>query len=477
MTLNDTSFTIIGVAPSSFIGTGNPPQAPDFWAPLMMQAQLSPAAWLHRPAIHRLQLLARLGPDGSSAQARAELQLLASQLAETPETHQPHDRTVALTLQPAVYFGGTDDLRFRAMVALVMAVVSLVLLVACANLANMLLARAASRQQEMAVRLAIGASRGRIIRQLLTESVLLGTLGGIAGIVLSVWAGGGLWTLVDGMLRAMFATDRPFVTSTAVDGRILVFGLAVSLGASVLFGLLPAVRSSSPGIGRCLTEQGFTISGRPGASRLRAWLIVAQMAVSTVLLVCAGLLLRGLASSQGVDTGFDTDRLFMVFLDVGSDQAEGALVQKRLVDRLSLATEVQEVALLDRFPFGGTWSPPVMAENVLDPAKRPSMRTLANTVSANFFRATGIDIRWGRTFTAAEARTGAPVAVVSESAARRLWADADPLGRNLKLDQHFNGELTTFEVVGIAKDVRSANLSRTIRPTSTCRLGRIRPTT
>jgi putative ABC transport system permease protein len=460
ISLNGVAFTIVGVAPPEFIGTGNPPQVPDFWAPLMMQAQLSPgSSWLNRPGIHRLQLLARVKPGALVATARAELQVLAAQLTEVPETHSAHDRTVALSLQPAVYFGGTDDNRFRQMVALLMAAVSLILLVACANLANMLLARGSARQKEIGMRLALGASRSRIIRQLLTESLLLAAAGGVAGVLVSVWASQALWKVVETIVRVVFLTDRPFVASMHPDGRILAFGLVLSVMTGLLFGVSPALTMARSDLRSTINDEGSTLGDRVRASRLRGWLISGQMAVSVVCLVCGGLFMRGLISSQTADAGFDTRRVFMVFMNAGADDRDRPAVQKRIMDRLSLAPHVQGVALVDRFPFGGTWSPPLVFEDARPGGKR-SIRTLANYVSPTYFQTAGIPITRGRTFTRAEVESAAGVAIVSESTARRLWPDGDSLGRRFDLDLHFTGQLATFEVVGVASDVRTANLSR-----------------
>lgn len=457
--LNGTAFTIVGVAPAQFIGTGNPPQAPDFWAPLMMQGQLSPgAAWLDRPETHRLQLLARVQADASIEQARAELQGLALQIAEFPETHKVDDRTIALTLQPAVYFGGTDDFRFAAVVALLMATVSIILIVACANLANMLLARGAARHKEIGMRLALGASRGRIVRQLLTESLLLAGMGGVTGLLLSFWGSTVVWRLIDRLIRILFLSDRPFAASVAPDGRILVFTVAVSIATGLLFGLSPALRISRPDLNGALKEETAGFGNRRRATR--SWLNALQMAVSMTFLICAGLLLKGLAHAQSADLGFESSKVLMAFMNLGTDPVAAPALQKRIVDRLRKAPEIEDVALTDRFPFAGTWSPPIMVDDPAEMPSRRATRTLANYVSASYFHTLGISIQRGRTFTSADEEGGSAVAIVSEAAARRLWPSGDPIGKRLTLDMDFRGHLATFEVIGVVKDVRSANVSR-----------------
>jgi predicted permease len=458
LALNGTVFTIVGVAPPAFIGTGNPPQVPDFWAPLMMVAALNPAnAWLDRPEIHRLQLFGRLTTGASLEQAGAELAVLTSQLTELPETHSAQDRTIALKLQPAVYFGGTDDVRFAAFAALVMVAVAMILLVACANLANMLLARCTARHTEIGVRLALGASRARVVRQLVTESLLLAGLGGLAGLFVSVWGGQIVWRLVDGLVRLLFLADRPFVASVAPDGRVLAFTIALSIATGLLFGVSPALKVSGATLTAALKED------RPVASALRpsrSWLIGGQATVSIAFLICAGLLLKGLVRAQHQDVGFDASRVFMLFTNLGPEPAAGKALQNRLVDRLALLPEIRDAALVDRFPFAGTWSPPVAVGEDEHPGRGRSTRTLANYVSSGYFRTMGIPIVAGRAFTVDEERGHIASAIVSESAARRFWPGESPLGKPLKLDMTFRGDWTGFEVVGVARDVRSANLSR-----------------
>ncbi len=456
--LSGTAFTIIGVAPATFIGTGNPPRVPDFWAPLMMQGVLTPgAAWLERADRHRLQLLARVKPECPLEEARAEMQVLTLQLVEHPETNFAGDRTMALKLQPAVFFGGTDDVRFAAIAALAMTIASMILLVACANLANMLLARGVARQREIGMRLALGASRSRVVRQLLTENVLLATIGGMSGLLLSYWGGALAWNVVDRVVQLIFLSDRPFVASVSPDARVLAFAIGVSLTTGLLFGLSPALKSSRPDLVTSLKGEASAMSDRLRPTR--SWLIAGQMAVSIAFLICGGLLLKGLTYAQRADPGFESARVFMAFMSLGSNPETAPGLQQRILDRLRQSAAIQQMALVDRYPFGGTWTPPMMVNDPGSPSGHRSARTLANYVSPSYFATMGIPIERGRTFSNQDG-VGNPVAIVSESAARFFWPQDDPIGRRLTLDINFKGQLADFEVIGIAKDVRSANLSR-----------------
>jgi predicted permease len=202
-------------------------------------------------------------------------------------------------------------------------------------------------------------------------------------------------------------------------------------------------------------------SGLGNRSRAtRSWLIAGQMAVSIAFLICAGLFLRGLTRAQSAELGFDTSRVFVAFMSLGSDRQAAPELQQRIVDRVQASSDIQGFALVDRYPFGGTWTPPFTVEDRVSPSGTRSGRTLANYVSRTYFETMGIEIQRGRTFSAAEEQAGSTVAIVSEAAARSFWPQADPIGKRLTLDMNFKGQLADFEVVGIAKDVRSANVSR-----------------
>ncbi|MBZ5609427.1 MAG: ABC transporter permease [Acidobacteriia bacterium] len=448
--LNDTVFTIVGVTPEEFTGTLSLERVPDFWAPFAMQAQLAPGLdWLHDLERQRLVILARLAGSTMVNRAQAEATVLMRQFASS---HQEREKTVALTLQRVTYYGNTDDLKFQALVAALMLLVGLVLLIACANLANMLLARAASRQREIAVRLSLGAGRGRIIRQLLTESTLLALLGGAAGLLLSIWSAKLLWIQVQQMVFGS-AGDIDTGVSLAPDSRVFLYTLAVSVLTGIAFGLSPALQFSRVDLTSAIKQEGATFGRRLSHSRLRSFLVTGQVAASMLLLVIAGLLLRGLVRSQDAQPGFQTRGVFVVSAAFGDNPAQAAALEKRVYERLSTLGEL-EGAAMGNIPMTGTWTPPILVNGTRS-------RTLASTASAGYLPLLGIPIVRGRNFTTIESDRGAPVAIVSANTARLLWPNQDPLGKRFTLDMDFTGKIMSeFEVVGVAADVRFANLSR-----------------
>ena len=458
LTLNGLTCTIVGVTSDDFIGIGNPPQVPDFWAPLSMHAALHPGA-SGGPG-PSLQLVGRLTAGERPEHAQAELTVLAGQFQQTSPPPNG-DRTIAMTVEHAKYFGGTNDLRFRASVAILMVCVGMLLIVACANVANMALARASSRQQEIGVRLALGASRGQIVRQLVTESVVLASLGGVAGLLASAWLGRWLGIVATQAVQEFFGRGVRFVLRVAPDVRVFGYAMAMSILAGVFAGLMPAAHAFSPSLATALkNDEGSSFGYRISRSRLRAWLIGAQVAASVALLASAGLLTRGLIRSRGSDPGLETRHMFVVSYDAPVDRVARTKLLRRLVDGLRQRPSITTVTLVAQVPFSGTWTPPIVVDRDPSVAIAPFARTIANYVSPSYFEAFGIPIVRGRTFSAAEATASAPVAIVSESLSRAFWPTADPIGRHLKLDMNFMGQMADFEVVGVAKDVRTANISR-----------------
>jgi len=448
--LNGAVFTVIGVTPEDFTGTTVDVVVPDFWAPLSMQAQLVTGQdWLNRPEQEHFQIFARLKPSSARSAAQAQADLLVRQFAAT---WTARDRTTAVTLQRTTYLPNADDIRFRALMMAVMLMVGLVLLVACANVGNMLLARGASRQREISTRLALGAGRPRVLRQLLSESILLALLGGFTGLLLSIWTTKFLGLALD-RNATLIGVDFSTV-NLAPDFHVLVYVLVVALASGIFFGLSPALQFTRRDLTAALKDNGASL-GNLGGSKLRSLLVAAQVAVSVLLLATAGLLARGLVRSRAAEPGFETRRVFTVaadFDDLGSDPVKGIARRQRLAEKLGERPELSAVALGSR-PFAGTWTPPIVVGNSRG-------RTLASYASSGYFETLEIPLLRGRFFTAREARSNVPFAVISESAARLFWPGGDALGRTFALDMHFNGTLRDFEVIGIVKDVRFANLTR-----------------
>ena len=455
--VNATSLTVIGVASEDFIGTGNPPQVPDFWAPLGTQRQLAPQNdWLNEPSNHPLQILGRLAPVASIDQAQAETEVLIRQFAKD---HLEQDETIGLTLHRATYFGVTDELWFRGFAAGLMAVVGLVLLVACVNLANMAFAQAASRKKEIATRLALGAGRGRLVRQLLTESILLALIGGLAGLLFSFWATKLEWVGLARLIQVLLGS-RILVAPLTPDVRVFLYALVLSLATGVLFGFWPALQSSKASLTDALKTEGSSYGQSSRRSRFRSLLLGVQVSVSMILLISTGLALRALANSQAANPGFETRSAFHLTFNLGNDSAKAAILERQIIARLRTLPEVSEVALANRLPYAGTATRPLLVEASHAAAKGTPSQTLINYVSPSFFAALSIPVVRGRNFTLQETDAELPVAIVSESTSRRAWPGEDPIGKHLKLDLKFDHKWQEFEVVGVAKDVRFFNISR-----------------
>jgi predicted permease len=452
----------IGVAPEEFTGTSTLPQVPDLWVPLSMQPQLLRGPdWLHEPDNPQLQILARLKASTTPGYAQAETDALIRQFATT---FKPRERTIAVKLQRTALFGNTDDIRFKAFIAALMLLVGSVLMVACVNVTNMLLARGAARHREIGVRLALGASRGRIIRQLLTESILLALLGGTGGLLASIWTAKLLWVSILQIFTGLFAGSAVFRLNLNPDLHVFAYCFAISLLTGILFGLSPALEFSRPDLTVALKDEGTSLGRRWSRSRMRGLLVAIQVGVCMVLLIGTGLLLRGLVRSETARPGFETHQVLLLSGNFGSDLAKSVALERRLIDRLQSSLPGVKTAALGTFPLLGTWTPPIVIEGSRVSQIKSSDRTLASYASDAYFNTLGIDILRGRAFTSREAASSARVAVISESTSRRFWPREDPLGKRFKLDLNFRGKFTEFEVVGIARDVRFANLSR-IDPT------------
>lgn len=453
--LRGQAFQVVGVAPAWFTGMV-PILSPEMWVPLRQVEEVEPAGISHsvpsptgktrleRRGDRWMFVKGRLKAGATVAQARSNLDLLMDRLAAVwPQTNR--DRHVALmaTRDVRIYPEATPVVRSAALG--LMTVVGLGLLIACANVAGMLLARASARQREIAIRLAIGASRGRLVRQLLTESAVLALLGGAAGAALA-------WWFIRAATTARLPVPIPLSLDLRLDARVLAFTLAVTAGASLAAGLLPALRSSRAS----LVEP---LSGRAGKSRGHHWslrdlLVAGQMAVTMVLLVGAGLLVRSLTASARADVGFRAHGLAVLSADpgmTGYDTARSRQFWERALARAQALPGVESAALGDRVPFSlGFSEAPFFIPGAQQPGDRP-ITILTSGVSSDYFTTLGVPILEGRAFTAADTPRTVPVIVVNETMARRYWPRESAVGKTVRL-RGFDGPV--LQVIGVCADYR-----------------------
>jgi predicted permease len=445
ITLNRHPFTVVGVAARDFNGAEL--FTPDLWAPITMQAQLMPGRdFLPKQNLGWLEVVGRLKPGVSMAQAQAEMALFAGQL----DLAYPGRKTQVI-VAPGNFL--SDPERREIVIgfaALLLAAVGLVLLIACANVANLSLSRAVTRQKEIAVRLALGASRLRLVRQLLTESVLIATLGGALGLLLAYWT-------VDALLAATRLDQTLSLLDISPDVRIFGYTFLVSVLTGLTFGLAPALQSTKPNLASTLKDEGAAIGQRlaPRAG-LRDLLIVAQVTVCLALLVTAGLLLRGLQRAQTLDPGFRTDQALVAKLDLrqqGYDQSKAAVFHQRLIERLEAMPGVKSVSLASITPFDARNLGQVIPEG-----SSQEVWVDYNAVSPRYFETLGITLLQGRDFSEQEVKEQAPVALVNEAMAKARWPDEQAIGKRFKAGSAY------FSVIGVVKGVRSIRLARVDGP-------------
>ncbi|HYY56002.1 MAG TPA: ABC transporter permease [Pyrinomonadaceae bacterium] len=445
--LNGAAYTVIGVMPKGFESpqfSGIGFEQPELWAPFAPDlSQWSRSGRAVDAAI------ARLKPGVTTEQAQAEMHLIARQLQQQyPEDNAGEDVTIA-----SLHGQLVGKIRSALMVFLV--AVGFVLLIACANVANLLLARAAVRQREMAIRTALGAGRYRIVRQLLTESVLLSVVGGVLGLLLALWA--------TDYLVALGSDSIPRLGAITLDMRVLGFTTALTLLTGVAFGLAPALQSSNPDLNETLKESGRTSTGGTGRQRLRSLLVVSEIALSLLLLIGAGLLLKSFLRLQRVDPGFDPHGVLTmsVFLPGTKypEESQHVAFFDQVQERAASLPGVEAVGMVSNLPVSGNFDtvsfyiegrPAPAPENVPDLERY--------TINSDYFRAMGIGLLSGRPF-GPEDRAGAlPVAIVSETAARRFWPGESPLGKRIRTNNVESPENPWRTIVGVVGDVRHYGL-------------------
>ena len=455
--VNGHPFTVIGVAAPGFHGV-EVGSAPDLFLPLAMKAQVTPT-WneLENRRFMWLNLLARLKPGLSRDQAAAGMQVLYRQINEQELLEMPdaparfRERFVQKRLALLPGFRGLSSLRqqFTTPLLVLMGMVGLVLVIACANVANLLLARAASREREIAIRLAVGAGRGQIVRQLLVESLVLALLGGAAGLVLSVWVG-------DALLRALPFEQAGRTLSASPDGRVLLFTLAVTLVTGLVFGLVPAWQATRPRLQSALKRESGAVSGGSHV-RFRKGLVVAQVALSLLLLVGAGLFARSLYNLRSLDPGFEARQLVSLSVqpDLNGYSPEGSRdLFQRLRERFAALPGVA-LASMATIPIM-TDSRMIMTVAVEGYAKKEEEDTnlFGNRVGPGYFQTMGIRLLSGREFDERDVFGAPKVAIINETTARYFFGKESPLGRRFGIGDGARD----LEIVGVVKDGKSYSL-------------------
>jgi predicted permease len=463
--LDGVAFTIIGITPHDFMGTII--NVPNVWLPMRLWPLLSTGTdMLHDRENACCALYGRLAPGVSLRQAQAEMTSLASRLRPLHAPHSEGRQPVTITLTPGSHikpFSMEHDPGLTFAVLLILGAVGLVLLIACANVGSLQLARSAARQREMGVRLSVGASRLRIVRQLLTESALLGLVAGGVSILMTWWALRLLMIEVAASLPLEWGSVAMHVEP---DLHVFAYVLVLSLLASVMFGLAPALESSRPSLSSALKEEGCSFALRLANSRLRDLLIGTQAAACLFLLIGAGLLIRGSMRSMALSPGYETKHV--VFLDLyfppgfGYTHAKQLAEIRQLLGRIREAPGVKSVSM-GRAPDNGGLRTASVGLNDFKPSTDNSARTVFyGYVDPNYFECLSIPLIAGHTF-AAQSPSREPSVILSESAAAEFWPGENALGRRVALDAskqfHENGQLIpqgiVYQVIAVAKDTRA----------------------
>jgi len=440
--LNNRPRVVIGVMPKGF----QFPEVAEAWGPLALNTKL----WTRTD--HGLLSIARLKPGVTLEQAQAEMISIASNIeAQNPVTNEGLSVSLA-----SLRAGLVGD--YKKALLILLGVVAFVLLIACVNVANLLLARGAARQKEIAIRAALGANRRRIFRQLLTESLLLGLISGALGLMLALWG-------MDLLLSAI-PIDIPFWMKFDLDGRVLGFTAACSLLTGFVFGTAPALEASNPDLNETLKEGGRSGAGG-GRHRLRSLLVVAEIALSLVLLVGAGLMMRSFMSLQHVNAGFNPDGVLTAYIALPGAKYRPA--EKRaafftqLLERVRGISGVQSAGTNSGLPLGGNnWGRSLTVEGfpVLSVGEAPAINHCV--ISPDYFAAMGIPILKGRDFDERDTREAQKVTIIDERLAREYWSNEDPIGKRIRFGPPEDNE-PWHTIVGVVREVKHDRLDASTR--------------
>ncbi|HEV8204864.1 MAG TPA: ABC transporter permease [Pyrinomonadaceae bacterium] len=444
--LDGKNYTVVGVAPDGF----QYPDKTEVWVPPL---RLVPELWPNQDVTQTrgmgyLAAVATLKPGVSLPQAAAEMETITTRLRQQyPDTNNRRFNRVVSLHEHLV--GDTNKLLW-----LLLGAVTFVLLIGCANVANLLLASGASRQKEMAIRTALGASRARVVRQLFTESTLLALTGGTVGLLIAYWGVAGITKLLP--------NDFPRLNEIHMNVRVLGFTFVASVLTGILFGLVPALQISRPDVQEAIRETGRGVSGNRRQSRFRQALIVVEVALSVVLLVGAGLLFRSFLRLQSVNTGFVSEHVWTARLTPSgtsyNDQADYDRFYNQVLEKVSAVPGVQDAGVINTLPLdkGPTAGFRVDGREVTTPDKWPSANY--RSVSPNYFRAMGIPVLQGRAYTDRDNINSPLVMIVNQKLADEEFSGENPIGKRITFGNTDNGQPRWFEIVGVVANVRSLEL-------------------
>jgi len=440
LALDGETFTVVGIMPPNVTF---PRDAVELWIPYALNPQQADRI------SHFLRVIARLKPGVTLEQARAEMSAIARRLEQAYPATNAGWLVTMLPLHEAI------SGQIQTTLLILLGAVGLVMLIACANVANLLLARAAGRAREIAIRTALGAGRSRVVRQLLTESLLLALLGGSVGLLLAVWG-------VD-LLVSFGPENIPRLKEVGIDGRVLGFTLGLALLTGVIFGLAPALQTSRIDLNEALKEGGRTSAGMPGRHRLGSLLVVAEIALAMMLLVGAGLLVQSFVRLQQVAPGFDPAHSLAMEINLSQSKykpPQRTAFLQQTIEHIKTLPGVQFAGATHRLPLKGNSSNSLLIEG--HPAPPPGQEININyrSISPDYFQALGTPLIKGRTFTDQEAWATAGAIIINQALARRYWPHEDSIGKRVKFGQGENW----LTVVGVVGDAHESGLQNEVEP-------------
>jgi predicted permease len=449
--INKRPYAVVGVTPAAFQGTQSGLRA-DMWIPVIMAEQFHSDNILKDRSAHWLMTIGHLKAGVTREQAQSDVNILYGQIAKQfPDAHKDRESLILHPLWRAP-FGANYYL--RTILLLLIAISGVVLLLACANVANLLLVRGVGRRREIAIRLSVGATRWRLVRQLLVESLILGLSGGGVAMLLTTWSAGKLSDFVP-------PTEIPISMSVQTDRTVLLVTFVISLFTGLIFGILPALRASNLAPAAVLKEESGSASGGRSKARLSSILVVAQIAMSLLLLVCAGLFIRSFRLAEKFNPGFNPHNVLLDWYTLGGigyDQKSGTELHREVFAKLQALPGVQSAALASWVPLGFTNSITTVAVEGYVPRPHESMDMDFNCVSPNYLQAMQIPLVAGREFERSDTAKSQLVSIVNQEFARRYWPGEDALGKRLRVDGRW------FAVVGLAHNSDTGHLNQKPKP-------------